>query len=72
MSRYRWSLQEKQLSLQEKRLSLLEKRWEQMAQLFGSHPPGTQDPKNVFEEVLSQVKEMKNPTVEMTSPDRPT
>ena len=67
-ARHRWSLHEKQLSLQEKRLSLLEKRWEEVTTSLEALRQELRTQKNVFEEVLSQVKEMKNQAVEMTGP----
>lgn len=67
-ARHRWSLQEKQHTLQEKRLSLLEKRWEQMTNSLEVLAQELRTQKNVFEELLSHVKEMKNPTAEMAGP----
>lgn len=62
--RFRWSTQEKQLALQEKRLSLLEKRSDQMSESLEAIRQELRAEKNVFEEVLSQVKEMKNTSEE--------
>lgn len=52
--RYRWSNQEKQLAL-------LEKRWEEMTRSLEAIPQELRAQKNVFEEVLSQLKGMKTP-----------
>jgi len=57
---YRWSTQENQISL-------LEKRWEQVTKSLEAIPQELRAQKNVFEEVLSQVKEMQNPTPETAS-----
>ncbi len=65
-ARHRWSLQEKQLSHQEKRLSLLEKRWEEVTTSLEALRQELRTQKNVFEELLSQVKVMKNQAFEVT------
>ncbi len=58
--RFHWSALEKQLAL-------LEKKGEQTTQSLEAIPQELKAQKNVFEDVLSRIKEMKNPSVGIDS-----